>query len=302
MQRQDWLLLFALAAIWGVSFFFVAVAVADLPPLTIAFGRVSVGALTLAAVFVFQQRAFPGRALWPAYVLLGGLNNAIPFTLTALAQQSIGSGLASILNATSPLWTVILAHAVGHERLTVMRISGILLGITGVAVLIGPAALADLGSTWGQLLVIGATVSYAFAGIYGRRFRDRPAGETAFGQVAGATVLLLPLMLWIDRPWLLAPGAASLGAILGIATLCTALAYPMYFVILRRAGATNAMLVTVLNPVTAVLLGTLVLGETLEWTMIAGMLLIAVGLMTLDGRLWPFTRLRTWRQNRARRS
>jgi drug/metabolite transporter (DMT)-like permease len=220
-------------------------------------------------------------------VLLGLLNNFIPFSLIAWGQVHITSGLASILNATTPLFTAVVAHAAGQERLDARRVTGVLLGLAGVAVLIGPGALGDLGvHTVSELATVGAAVSYAFAGTYGRRFRAMPAVVPVAGMLTTSAAMALPIALWVDRPWRLAPpGAAVWGAVLGLALLSTALGFLLYFRLLSSAGATNVMLVTLLIPVTALLLGSLVLGEAVTPGALLGMALIAAGLLAIDGRL-----------------
>jgi drug/metabolite transporter (DMT)-like permease len=218
------------------------------------------------------------------------LNNALPFCLIVWGQTQIASGLAAILNATTPLWTVLLAHALTRdERINAEKAAGVLVGFAGVAAMIGPALLAEIGAdALAQLAVLAAAVSYAFAGIYGRRFRAMgvPPLVTATGQVTASTLLLLPLALAVDRPWQLAlPGPTTVAAVLGFALLSTALAYVLYFRLLASAGATNLLLVTFLIPVSAILLGALVLGERLTARQLLGMALIGAGLAAIDGRL-----------------
>ena len=226
------------------------------------------------------------------FLVLGLLNNALPFVLYAYAQLRIESGLASILNATTPLWGVLVAHVFTRdERATPGKVAGVLLGFAGVAVMIGAGA--GLGGEAAAILMcLAATLSYAFAAIYARRFRAlgiKPL-TVATGQLVGASLLLLPFSVVLERPWdIAAPSLATWGAIAGFALICTSLAYWLYFRLLESAGATNALLVTFLIPVTAILLGALVLGEALDLRHYAGMALIALGLAAIDGR--PFRRL-----------
>jgi drug/metabolite transporter (DMT)-like permease len=221
---------------------------------------------------------------------MGALNNLIPFSMIFWGQTRIASGLASILNATTPLWTVLLASFLTRdEKLTVGRIAGVLIGFLGVAAVIGPAAFGGFGlDVVAQLAVLAAAVSYALATIFGRRFRAMgiPPLMTAAGQVAATSLLILPMVLLVDRPWqLVLPSPVAWASILSLALLCAALAYVVYFRILAVAGATNLALVTFLIPVSAVLLGAVVLGERLEPRQFVGMTLIAVGLAAIDGRL-----------------
>jgi drug/metabolite transporter (DMT)-like permease len=218
---------------------------------------------------------------------MGTFNNLIPFSLIFWGQTQIASGLASILNATTPLWAVLLAHFfTTDEKLTPNRLSGVLLGLTGVVLIIGPAALRGLGLNFlAQVAVVGAALSYALAGKYGKRFKGIPPLVTATGQVTSTTVMLIPLVLLVDQPWTLSmPSTRTWGALLALALLSTAIAYGIYFRLLASAGATNLLLVTFLIPVSALLLGTVFLGERLSPNHFLGMALIGVGLAALDGR------------------
>jgi drug/metabolite transporter (DMT)-like permease len=296
MGPVEWLLLLSLSVLWGGSFFFAKVAVAELPPFTVVLARVALASLALFAIVLGSGQRLPrSPRLWGAFLVMGALNNLIPFSLIVWGQTRIGSGLASILNATTPLFAVVLAHIqTRDERLTPGRFLGVLAGLAGVAVMIGPGTLGHLGGqVLAELAVLGAAFSYALAGIYGRRFYATPPLVTALGQVSASTLMMLPLALLIDRPWSLpAPGLATMGALAGIALLSTALAYVLYFRILATAGATNLMLVTFLIPVSALLLGTTVLGERLTAGQLAGMALIGLGLAAIDGRLFAWVAAR----------
>jgi len=289
MSAADWLLLVTLSVLWGGSFFFAKLAVLELPPLTVALGRVAIAAAILVVLARMTGVALPDRmAAWRPYLLMGLLNNAVPFGLIFWGQTHIPSGLAAILNATTPLFTALVAHAAtADERLNTARLVGVAAGLAGVTVMIGPDLLRALGAdVLGQLACLLAAVSYAFAGVYGRRFRGEPPLRVAAGQLVASSVLLAPVVILLDRPWTLAPpSATAIAALVALAALSTALAYLIYFRILARAGATNVALVTFLIPVSAILLGTLLLGEQLEPRHLAGMAAIAVGLAAIDGRL-----------------
>jgi drug/metabolite transporter (DMT)-like permease len=300
MGPLEWLLLIGLSLLWGASFFFSKVAVAELPPFTLVLGRVAIAALALNLVVIATGHRLPTSfKLWGLFLIMGALNNLIPFSLIFWSQTQIASSLASILNATTPLWTVLLAHLLTQdERLTGLRLAGVLLGLFGVVIMIGPDALQGLGlNVLAQLAVLGATVSYAFAGIFGRRFKGSSAYVTAAGQVTGTTLMMLPIALWVDRPWLLPlPGAQTWGALLGLALLSTALGYIIYFRLLATAGATNVLLVTFLIPISALLLGMTILSERLDLRHFVGMALIGLGLAAIDGRLFRLLRTRLWPQ------
>jgi drug/metabolite transporter (DMT)-like permease len=291
MCARDWTLVIALSVLWGGSFLFVAVAVRDLPPLTIVALRLSLAALALHAALKVIGLSFPtGRRIWTAFFGMGLLNNAVPMTLIVWGQTHIASGLASILNATVPLFTVVIAHVLTQdERMTGRRLAGVLVGFAGVVVMIGSAALDSLGvNVAAQAAVLVAACSYALSSVYGRRFKALGVAPlaTAAGQITASSMILVPLALLVDRPWTLAfPSGATVTSILALALLSTAVAYLLFFRILASAGATNVALVTFLIPVSAILFGTLLLHERLEPRHFAGMTLIGAGLALIDGRI-----------------
>ena len=296
MTALEWVMLVALSLLWGGSFFFVGVAVAELPPLTIVLIRVGFAAAILWMIVRVIGLEMPETlGLWPAFFAMGVLNNLIPFSLIVCGQTHIASGLASILNATTPLFTVIVAHYfTTDERMTGNRVFAVIVGLAGVTVMMGPAAIEGIGANvLAQAAVLGAALSYAFAGIYGRRFRRLgvPPLLTATGQVTASAILLAPVTLIIDRPWALPmPGLDTWAALIGLAALSTALAYILYFRILATAGATNLLLVTFLIPVSAIFLGAVILGERLNTEHFIGMALIGIGLAATDGRLGKLAR------------
>jgi drug/metabolite transporter (DMT)-like permease len=291
MTPRVWFWLLSLAVLWGGSFFFAKVAVAELAPLTVVFGRVALAAVALNLVLhvTASTRLVAGRP-WCSFFAMGALNNVLPFSLIFWAQTHIDSGLAAILNATTPLFTIAVAHLFTRdEKMKCHKAAAALVGLGGVAILIGPHAMSGLRTdVWGQVACLGAALSYAFAGIYGRRFKAMGIGalEVAAGQVSASTVLILPIMLFVDRPWALPspPSATTWAALAALALLSTALAYVLYFRILAAAGATNLLLVTFLIPVVAVLLGGLLLDEHLGTRQAGGMLLIALALVLANGR------------------
>jgi len=293
MGLTEWGFLLVLAVLWSGVFFLTKVALGEMRPFTVVVLRLGLGALVLHGVVLASGARMPTAArTWAAFAGMGALNNFLPFCLIAWGQTQIGSGLAAILNATTPLFTVLLAHGLTHdERMTPNRVGGVLLGLAGVVVMIGPGALGGLvahapGHLLGQLAVLGAAVSYACAGIFGRRFRALPPMVTATGQVTAGAVMVLPLALLFDRPWAQPmPGLEAWGAVAAAAVFCTALGYALYFRILAAAGATNLLLVTLLMPVGAVWLGMVFLGERLHAGEVFGIALIGLGLLAIDGRL-----------------
>ena len=289
-------MLVALSALWGGSFFFVAVAVEDLPPITTAALRIGLAAFALNVLVRALGFKIPvSRILWRDFLVMGLLNLAIPFALITWGQTHIGSGLASIFNSTSPFTTTIVAHFLTQdERARSSRLVGVCIAFAGVLLIIGIDAMRGLGSALsGEVAVMAASWSYAFAGVFGRRFFRREFRQMGMnplvasaGQMTGATALIVPIALVIERPLTLpVPHWETAGAIAGLSLLSTALASILYFRLLASAGATNSMLVTLLMPVTAILLGITVLGERLGPQHFAGIALVAGGLAVVDGRI-----------------
>lgn len=289
MGPLDWGALVLLSIIWGGSFFFGKVAIAEIPPLTMVLTRVIIGALALFLIARMSGiRISLDRRLAVEFAVMAVIANIIPFGLIAWSQQHLPSGLSSILNAATPLFTVLVAQTFTRdEKFTVGKLMGVLLGFIGVAVMMGPALLGQLGGYHlpAQLAAIGATISYGFAAVYGRRFRKIPPLAVALLQLTASSLLLLPAALAIDKPWLLPmPSLHVLAALVGLGVLSTGIAYILYFRVLARNGATNISLVTFLVPVSAILLGALVLDEALEPREFIGFGLIALGLAAIDGR------------------
>jgi drug/metabolite transporter (DMT)-like permease len=285
-------LLVILSVLWGGSFFFVGIAVKDLPPFTIVVARVAIAALALHGLLWLLGHKLPRDArAWTAFFGMGLLNNVVPFTLIVWGQTHIASGLAAILNATTPLFTLIVAHlATRDEKMRCGGVAGVVIGFAGVGIMVGGTALRSLGTdVIAQFAILAAALSYAFAAVFGRRFATMGIAPvaTATGQLTASAVLLLPLMVLVDHPWTLPmPSYSTIAALAGLALVSTSIAYILYFRILQTAGATNLLLVTFLIPVSAILLGTFVLGETLQLKHLMGMALIGVGLAAIDGRPW----------------
>jgi drug/metabolite transporter (DMT)-like permease len=292
MSLRNWGLLLLLALLWGSSFFFYKILVAALPPVTVVLGRVGIAAIALNLWLAARRTHLPlSRALWLRFFLLGLLNNVIPFILIAWGETRITSGMASILNATTPIFMVMVAHVgTQDEKLSWPKIAGIVFGITGTIVLVGPAAFSGASAVWGEAAVIGSSLCYGFGGVYGRRFKDLPALVTATGQITGAALILLPLSLVVDRPWTLfvkghLPGPGVWASLLAIALVNTALAYVVYYRMLANVGVTYISLVTFIIPIIALLLGAAFLHESVTPGALAGMAIIALGLAAIDGRL-----------------
>ncbi len=288
MSYREWLLLALLSIVWGTSFFFMKTAVTDFTPYAIVTIRVGVGALVIAAVSTARGNRLPrSAAAWGEFAVMALLNNVIPFTLISWSMQFIDTSLGSILNATTPIFSVINVHLLTREdRLSANRVIGILLGWIGVATMIGLGALQHLGThIGGQLAILGSSCSYSLAAIYGRRFRKYPPLATTTGMLSCATLLSLPATLLFGHLTDTDPSLPAIISVLLLGMLCTGTAYIIYYRILLSAGPTNVLLVTFLVPVTAILLGILALGETMEPGTILGGLLLFAGLVIIDGRV-----------------
>lgn len=290
MNRREWAMLVTLSVLWGGSFFFAEIALESLPPLTIVTLRVGLAAITLWLVVLALKLPIPNSPpIWIAFFTMGLLNNVLPFSLIVWGQSQISSGLAAILNATAPLFGVIVAGILlRDESATPLKITGVVIGFAGVIVMMDLSSIATSGLL-AQLAILAAALSYACASVYGRRFKATGLNPilVAAGQVTGSTLLLLPIALWVDGNDHYANVPSQVwAAIISLAVFSTAAAYILYFKLLASAGATNILLVTLLVPVSAILLGWLFLEESLQTPHIIGMAMIALGLSAIDGRLW----------------
>ncbi|WP_192363063.1 DMT family transporter [Mesorhizobium mediterraneum] len=289
MALKDWAQLLLLGAIWGGSFFFARIAVAEIPPLVLVLFRVAIAALALHLYLGLRgptfRLALPHAGL---FLLLALVNNVIPFSLIFAGQTELGAGVASVLNSTTPFWTLVLANALtSDEKLSWNKLAGIALGIVGTAVMIGPGLLAGLGGpVWAKFALVGASLSYAIALMIARRFKGVPSPVIATGQLTASTIIMIPIVLSHGTANLFSASPPVWAAVLALALLSTAFAYILYFNLVASAGATNASLVTLIVPASAILLGFLFLGERLELFELGGMALIAFGLVTIDGRLF----------------
>lgn len=298
MGAAEWATLVGLSVLWGGSFFFIDVAVRTIQPFTLVLLRVTLAAAVLILLLRLRGEPLrPSRGMIGGFLFMGLINNVVPFSLLAWGQTQIGAGLASILNATTPIWGALLAHLfTTDEKLTPARAAGVLIGFGGVVVMIGPGLLDELGAAvLAQLACIGAAFAYGVAGVYGRRFRRlgiSPMTVSA-GQLAASALLLLPVAFLAESPWrAAAPAPEAWASVIALALFSTTFAYVLYFRLIATAGATNALLVTLLVPVTAILLGVTLLGERLDPRALAGMGLIAIGLAAIDGRLLRLLRRR----------
>jgi drug/metabolite transporter (DMT)-like permease len=288
MDGQDWSLLILLSVLWGGAYFFAGVAVKELPPLTVVLARVFLAAVALLPLFWYLGHSLPKSfSGWLPYFGMGLLNNVLPFGFIFAGQTQITVGLSSIINAMTPLFTVIVMASFREERLTVNRIIGVLLGVIGVAVLRGIDGPLDGHQTLGIALCLAGALSYGFAALWGRKFlAGVPPVKSATCQLLCSTLIIGVVVSVIDRPWTLAaPSQGTVLSLLSLAVFGTAIAYIVFFKILVRAGASNVMLVTLLIPVTALILGNIFLGEPMQAKEILGAVIIGTGLLFIDGRV-----------------
>jgi len=288
ISASDWGLLFLLGALWGGSFFFARIAVAEIPPLNLVLFRVGIAAVALHCYLLARGISFATiLPLAASFLGLSLLNNVIPFSLMFTGQTAIGAGLASVLNATTPFWTMLLASRLAGEAITARKAAGIVLGIAGTAVMVGPGLIGGLGGpAWAKFALIGTACSYACASIFAKRFTGLAPELVAAGQLTMSTIVMLPVVLVTSgTAGLFSASTTAWSAVLALAFASTAFAYVIFFRLIRTAGATNTSLVTLLVPLSAILLGVLVLGERLDMYEAGGMALIGLGLLVVDGRI-----------------
>ncbi len=293
MSMKDWAQLLLLGALWGGSFFFARIAVGELHPLALVLLRVAIAAAALQAWLALRGISFvPALKRAPMFFLLALTNNVIPFSLIFAGQTELGAGLAAVLNATTPFWTLVIANIfTSDEKLTWNKLAGIALGIAGTAAMIGPGLAAGIGGpVWPKFALIGASLSYALALMVARRFKGVPPPVVATGQLTASTIIMMPLVLLALGPTaLLAASPPVWAAVLALALASTAFAYILFFNLVASAGATNTSLVTLVVPASAILLGVAFLGERIDRFELAGIALIALGLLTIDGRIFGRT-------------
>lgn len=302
MRLADILTLAVLSLLWGGSFFFVEILIRHFAPLTIVTVRVALAAMALWGIIIARGLPIPKtRQHWTALAIIGVLNSALPFSMIAWGQTQISSGLASIFNATTPFFTVLIAGLfLVDERVTKPKLLGVMIGLLGTIIIIGPDALSQgmsggAGTVLGQLAVMGAAISYAITAVYSRRFQKWGLSPliVAAGQVTMAALILCPFMLIIDKPWIdFTVPFEAVWAMIGLAFFSTVVAYTLYFRLIASAGATNAALVAFLVPISAIILGVVILGETFTGPQAIGIVLIGLGLLVMDGRLFQRFRAR----------
>ncbi len=277
-------LLGLLSLLWGASYAFIKLGVATIPPITFIAVRTAIAAALLFAVLRLRGLGLPpeGR-YWRRFFVQSLLNSAVPFTLIAWAERSVDSGLAAILNSTTPIFAFLLGGILlRQERPTLLRLSGVVAGLAGVALIIGMRALDGLGrEVLAPLAIVAATICYADAALFGRQFRGLDPMVPAAGSLVCGAILLIPLSLMVDRPWNLSPSAGSLAALLGLAVFCTALALVIYFRLIETLGSLATTAQAYLRVPVGVAVGMIFLGESLARTAAIGLVLVVAGVLAM---------------------
>lgn len=296
MSTSAWLILLLLAALWGGSFVFSKVAVSQVTPLTLVLARVLLAAITLHVVCLFTGvRLLTTMKAWVAYFVMGLLNNVIAFSLIFWGQQSIEASLSAILTGATPFFTVLIAGLVlADERFSTAKVIGLIIGFAGVVLVIGPRHVLGLGEhLLAELAIVGAALAYGFSGVWGRRFAGENPLATATGQLTAASVMMIPIAFYFERPLELGPlSTPVITSVLALAIVSTAIAYLLFFKVLKMAGATNTSLVTMLVPVFTMVIAVPTLGESIDALKLLGLIVIGIGLAVLDGRILKSARAR----------
>lgn len=276
-------LLMLLSLIWGGSFTLIKMAVETVPPATMVAVRVAIAAAILTAIVLWRGLRLPPQGLvWAAFLVQGLLQSALPFTLISWGEKHIASGLAGVLNATPPMFVLVIALVMKRGDVTAQKVFGVTLGLAGVVVTIGVDALSGGGTaSLAQAAVLGASLCYALASMWGQRFSDLPAIVTAAGAMTCAAFIMLPAAIVVDRPWTLSPSLEAITAVLALAIVCTALAMVIYFRLVRTLGPLGTTSGSYLRAGFAVALGSIFLGESFTWSTITGMTLIVLGVIAV---------------------
>lgn len=295
MDGKSWSLLLVLSIIWAGSFLLTEIALTELPPLAIMTARVTIGAIGLYGMMRIAGVGFPRGHEVPmltmigAFLLLGFLNNVVPFSVLVWGQTHMSASLASILNATMPLFTVLLAHYFTlDEKITPNKLVGVLIGIAGVVVIVGEHGIDfSTGSNFAKIAILGAPLSYAVAALIARRFAAWQLSPLfiAFAQSAAAALIALPLTTFVENPWGISVSTPVWVTLIALGFFCSSIAYLIYFRLIATAGATNTSLITLTIPPFAVVSGVILLGESLSMVQLIGMALILFGLLVTDGRV-----------------
>jgi drug/metabolite transporter (DMT)-like permease len=282
-------LLLALATVWGASYTFIKIGVATIPPVTLIAARTLIAGCILLAIIRSRGLSLPrDPAVWRRFLIQACLNSVIPFTLIAWAEQTVDAGLATILNSTSPIFAFLLTVVMTrHEPVSARKLFGVAAGVCGICLIIGVQALDGLGrELWAQFAIVAATVCYAVAAIFGRSFKGLDPIMPAAGSLLCGAAILVPISLFADRPWTLAPSPQSVAALLGLSVISTALAFVIYFRLVHTLGSVGTTAQAYLRVPIGVAIGVVFLGETLTSTAWVGLLCVIIGVaaMTIPAR------------------
>jgi drug/metabolite transporter (DMT)-like permease len=277
-------LLLLLAALWGASYTFIKIGVETIPPLTLIAGRTLIAGALLLLVMRARGVALPRDAAnLRRYFCQACLNSVVPFTLIAWAERTVDAGLATILNSTSPIFTFLITLCfMRHQPATWRRLLGVVSGLAGICLIVGVGALGSLGrEVIAQLAIVAATICYAGAAIFGRTFANLNPMVPATGSMLCGAAVLVPTSLAIDRPWTLSPSSASLSALAGLAVISSALAFVIYFRLVRTIGSVGVTAQSYLRVPIGVAIGVVFLGETLATTAWVGLIFIVLGVAAM---------------------
>ncbi|WP_430241067.1 DMT family transporter [Neorhizobium sp. DAR64861/K0K2] len=288
-MATDLLLLLTLATLWGASYTLIKVGVETISPVTFIAVRTLVAGLILAAALRLRGLKLPtDRQTWTLFTVQAGLNSAVPFTLIAWAEQTTDAGLATILSSTTPIFAFLLTALITrHESVSAAKLFGVAAGIVGICLIVGMEALAGSGENlWAQLAIVAATICYAAAAIFGKNFKGLDPMMPAAGSLIAGAAILIPVSLVVDRPWTLTPSTDSMLALLALAVFSTALAFVIYFRLVRTLGSVGTTAQAYLRVPIGVGIGVVFLGETLASTAWLGLACVVTGViaMTLPAR------------------
>ena len=277
-------LLLVLATLWGASYTFIKLGVESIPPVTLIAARTAIAAVVLLVVLHWRRIAMPtDLAVWRRFLFQACLNSVIPYTLIAWAEQSVDAGLATILNSSAPIFTFLLAWCVARQQsATGRQLFGVVCGMIGICLIVGVQALYGIGlQLTAELAIVAATVCYAGAAIFGRNFQGLDPMLPAAGSLLCGAVVLIPISLMVDRPWTLAPSSRSIVALICLAVLSTALAFTIYFRLIRTLGSVGTTAQAYLRVPIGVAISVVFLGETLAPTTLIGLVCVIAGVAAM---------------------
>ncbi|MDB2390756.1 DMT family transporter [Alphaproteobacteria bacterium] len=288
MTNKDWLRIIALGFLWGSSFLYAEILLRYLNPLMIVFLRVSLAGLILLLICLMKRQAIKLSGHDVANIIvMGGLNNVIPFSLIVWGQQTTTGGLASIINASTAFFSIMLAAIlIPDERLTWYRVAGVVIGVTGVAIAVGFGTIVQFsGDDTGKYMILLATISYAFAGVWAKlRMHNLPSLISATGMLVASAVMMVPLLFMTGTFQISLIDLNVFFLSLQFAVICSVFAYLLYFKILETTGAGNLLICTIIVPPSAILLEVMLLDEVIGVNELSGLIIVIIGMVVLDGR------------------